>query len=154
MEHLKNEVESWAAMSGQTHVTIEISSQFFRLGGSDSVRLYPFDINGPVDLRVIHNNRQQIFRWLRSDSKAARGKLEALKPAILSALPAERRARIEGISVNYVVSLLLRDVSTAITSVLLNDRNIAWHIQTIRNSLDELQKLLIDKHKRDDKWRD
>ncbi len=154
MEHLKAEVERWAAESGQEYVAIEISNQFFLLGGSESICIYPFDINGSVNLSAIYNNKQKIFRWLRSDSKAARAKLEVLKPAILAALPAERRARVEGISVNYLISLLLRDVSTAITSVLLNDRNIARHIQTIRNSLDELQKLLIDKRKRDDKWRD
>lgn len=145
MEHLKNEVESWAATSGQTHVTIEISSQFFRLGGSDSVRLYPFDINGPVDLRVIHNNRQQIFRWLRSDSLSARKKLEVLKPAVMAALPAERRARIEGVSVEYLTSKLLRDVSDLVAALLLKDRHVPEHIHIVANTFDTLQQHLSSK---------
>jgi len=139
IEKLKDEVEAWAAECGQEHVAIEISRMWFQLGADGGrVKLYPMEKNGVADWRAINTNRQAIFRHMRSHSKAAQAKVQELAEAINAALPAERRARLEGNTINYLVSILLRDVSTAITAVLLNDRDAARHIRTARNSLNAI----------------
>ncbi|WP_035346220.1 MULTISPECIES: toxin YdaT family protein [Dickeya] len=138
MERLKAEVEDWALEASQEHVTIEITKQFFLLGGSDSVRLHPIESDGDADWRSINNNRQKIFRWLRSDSRASRVKVEALKPAIIAALPAERRAHINGDQHDYLVSVLLRDISKALISIVLKDVEMVERIGRVQNSFDAI----------------
>ncbi len=95
IEELKREIFSWAAESGQELVAIEISRMWFRLGGNTGVlKLHQIeDADGKADWRAINNNRQQIFRWLRGETKAARTKTQALAKAMEAALPAERYAR-------------------------------------------------------------
>ncbi|VFZ07851.1 toxin YdaT family protein [Klebsiella pneumoniae] len=91
IEELKREIFSWAAESGQELVAIEISRMWFRLGGNTGVlKLHQIeDADGKADWRAINNNRQQIFRWLRGETKAARTKTQALAKAMEAALPAE-----------------------------------------------------------------
>jgi hypothetical protein len=76
IEELKREIFSWAAESGQELVAIEISRMWFRLGGNTgALKLHQIeDADGKADWRAINNNRQQIFRWLRGETKAARTK--------------------------------------------------------------------------------
>ncbi|POE21475.1 tRNA-(guanine-N1)-methyltransferase [Pectobacterium odoriferum] len=117
MERLKAEIEQWAIELGQEHVAIEISKQFFTMGGNGAVRLSQIENDGIADWRAINNNRQQIFRWLRGDSKAAKRKIQALEPAMLEALPVERRARIDCDTINYLLSVFLRNVSDVLIVV-------------------------------------
>ncbi|WP_042859573.1 toxin YdaT family protein [Dickeya sp. NCPPB 3274] len=138
MERLKAEIERWAVEVGQEHVAIEITKQFFLLGSNDSVRLYPMEHNGAADWRAINNNRQQIFRWLRSDSRVSRVKVEALMPAIIAALPAERRAHINDDQHDYLVSVLLRDISVALISIVLKDREMVRCIRRVQDSFDAI----------------
>ncbi|MEI9717426.1 toxin YdaT family protein [Enterobacter kobei] len=73
LEELKREIFNWAVERGQEHVAIEITRMWFRMGGNTStVKLHQMeDPMGNADWRAINNNRQQIFRWLRGDTKAA-----------------------------------------------------------------------------------
>ncbi|MDY4367492.1 toxin YdaT family protein [Pectobacterium brasiliense] len=139
MERLKAEIEDWAIELGQEHVAIEICKRFFIMGGNGAaVRLSQIENNGIADWRAINNNRQQIFRWLRGDSKAAKRKIQALEPAMLEALPVERRARIDSDTMNYLLSVFLRNASSVLIAVLLNDRDIGKHIQAAHVSLDAI----------------
>ncbi|QRN39589.1 toxin YdaT family protein [Pectobacterium carotovorum] len=100
MERLKAEVENWAVKDGQEHVAIEITKQFFLLGGNDSIRLRRIESNGVADCKAIYNNRQQIFRWLRSSSRASQAKSEALRPAIIADSPS--RASSSGMRFSHI----------------------------------------------------
>ncbi|NRK12098.1 hypothetical protein F3B08_23575, partial [Salmonella enterica subsp. enterica serovar Typhi] len=90
LDELKREIFNWAAERGQEHVAIEITRMWFRMGGNTNcVKLHPMeDSKGNADWRAINNNRQQIFRWLRGETKAARIKTKALAMAMEAALPA------------------------------------------------------------------
>ncbi|CAI0833621.1 toxin YdaT domain-containing protein [Serratia fonticola] len=145
IEKLKNEVIGWAATCGQQHVAIEISRMWLNSSAKPrKVRLYPIENKfGEVDLRAINVNKQAIFRWLRSDSIAASAKVQELAKALTEALPAERRARLEGRTVNYLISMLLRDTSNMITAILLEDRSITQHVLRVQNALHALQHQLL-----------
>ncbi|ASY77971.1 toxin YdaT family protein [Pectobacterium polaris] len=136
MDRLKAEVENWAVKDGQEQVAIEITKQFFLLGGNDSIRLRRIENNGVADCKAIYNNRQQIFRWLRSDSRASQAKSEALRPAIIAALPIERRVRIEGDEESYLISILLREISAALIAIVLKDREVALRVRAAQKSFD------------------
>lgn len=138
IQALKHEVEEWAVEAGQETVAIEITRQFFVAGGSPHIRLNQIEQGGVADWKAINNNRQQIFRWLRGESKAAMRKVQALAPVMREALPAERRARITGDTMNYLLSVFLRNVSAVLTAILLNDRDIRRQAQIMHNSLDEV----------------
>ncbi|AKH63872.1 MULTISPECIES: toxin YdaT family protein [Photorhabdus] len=117
---LKAEVEAWAAEKGQEYVAIEISRMYFLLcERTVSAKLHPIEINGNANWKAINNNRQQIFRWLRSDSRAARRKVSELLPAIQSALPLERKARVNGETTNYLISVAIREFTAVIIAILL-----------------------------------
>ncbi|MBS9435880.1 tRNA-(guanine-N1)-methyltransferase [Photorhabdus noenieputensis] len=117
---LKAEVEAWAAEKGQEYVAIEISRMYFLLcERAVSAKLHPIEINGNANWKAINNNRQQIFRWLRSDSRAARRKVSELLPAIQSALPLERKARVNGETTNYLISVAIREFTAVIIAILL-----------------------------------
>ncbi|CAM3716226.1 tRNA-(guanine-N1)-methyltransferase [Rouxiella silvae] len=131
---LKTELESWAAEVGQEHVAIEVSRYFLLLGGGPRVRLHQIEHSGVADWRAINNNRQQIFRWLRGDSRASAQKLQELAPAIQAALPAERRAKLDGdVSMLYLVSIAIREFAAAIIAILLDDRDMSQRL-AIANS--------------------
>nr|WP_244868619.1 toxin YdaT family protein [Photorhabdus noenieputensis] len=117
---MKAEVEAWAAEKGQEYVAIEISRMYFLLcERAVSAKLHPIEINGNANWKAINNNRQQIFRWLRSDSRAARRKVSELLPAIQSALPLERKARVNGETTNYLISVAIREFTAVIIAILL-----------------------------------
>jgi Flp pilus assembly CpaF family ATPase len=134
MTILKTEVEAWAAEVGQEHAAIEISRQFFAMGGSS--RLHPIEQAGVADWRAINNNRQQIFRWLRGTSRAAQQRIDELAPAIAAALPAERRARLNGdVSILYLVSIALREFAAAIIAILLDDCDMSRRLAMANSAL-------------------
>lgn len=117
-EAIVNEVGAWAIYAGQRAVAIKISEEAQRLGDMHGLMMVS-DEFGNADEKAIYNNRQQIFRWLRSESKSSRQKIEALLPAIKASLPAESRAKLNGDSLHYRVSIANRRCTEAINSVLL-----------------------------------
>ncbi|RLM02473.1 hypothetical protein BIY27_25000 [Gibbsiella quercinecans] len=147
IEKLKNEITDWAVERGQEHVAIEISRMWFLLGGGNGrVRLHQIeDENGAADWRAIYNNRQQIFRWLRCESKAARAKTLELADAMTAALPGERRSRLDDDSLNYVIAILVRDMSAAIIAALFDGNDLPEKVRTTRNSLEALATFKIKK---------
>lgn len=137
LEELKREIFNWAVERGQEHVAIEITRMWFRMGGNTStVKLHQMeDPMGNADWRAINNNRQQIFRWLRGDTKAARAKTRALAKAMEAALPAERYAQL-GMTTQHLICVAIREFAAAIIALLLDavDRpqRIARALQAIQ----------------------
>ncbi|WP_283603383.1 toxin YdaT family protein [Serratia proteamaculans] len=143
IEKLKNEITAWAAESGQEHVAIEISRAWFQIGADGGrVRLYPIeDSAGTADWRAINTNRQAIFRHMRSDSKAARAKVQELADAMIAAMPAERRARLDGPTPQYLLSVAIREFAAAIIAILLGAYDTPQRIAGALSALQETQRL-------------
>ncbi|HCB0533751.1 TPA: toxin YdaT family protein [Klebsiella pneumoniae] len=142
LEELKREIFNWAAESGQELVAIEISRMWFRLGGNaGSLKLHQIeDADGNADWRAINNNRQQIFRWLRGETKAARAKTLALVKAMEAALPAERYARL-GMSTQYLICVAIREFAAAIIALLLDARDGPQQVARALQAMRETQRL-------------
>lgn len=142
LEELKQEIFSWAAESGQELVAIEISRMWFRLGGNTgTLKLYQIeDAEGNADWRAINNNRQQIFRWLRSETKAARTKTQTLAKAMEAALPAERYARLD-MSTQYLICVAIREFAAAIIALLLEARDGPQQVAKALQAMRETQRL-------------
>jgi len=142
LEELKREIFSWAAEYGQEYVAIEITRMWFRLGGNTGgVKLHPMeDANGLADWRAINNNRQQIFRWLRGDTKAARNKTLALAKAMEAALPAERYARL-GMTTQYLICMAIKEFAAAIIALLLDARDRPQQVARALQAMQETQRL-------------
>ncbi|CAI0833604.1 Protein of uncharacterised function (DUF1019) [Serratia rubidaea] len=143
IENLKDEIAAWATERGQEHVAIEISRMWFMLGGdSSAVRLHPIEDDfGRADWRAINNNRQQIFRWLRGESKAARAKVRELADAMAAALPADRRARLGGVSMQYLLSVAIREFAAAVIAILLDACDTQQRIAGALSALQDTQRL-------------
>lgn len=143
IEKLKSEIAGWAAERGQEHVAIEISRMWLLFGTeSKTVRLYPIeDEFGCADWRAINTNRQDIFRWLRGESKASRAKIREMADAMAAALPAERRARLGGASVQYLLSVAIREFAAAIIAILLGANDTPQLIAGALNALQNTQRL-------------
>lgn len=118
--HIRDALRSWAGEVSQSQVAIKITKAYFDLGlHSPVLQLVEHD-DGTVDYSALHNNKQQIFRWLDSDRPRAVHNIEQLLPAILAALPAELRASlIAGNSVEYLATLAMKANQKLISSVLL-----------------------------------
>lgn len=142
IEELKREIFSWAAESGQELVAIEISRMWFRLGGNTgTLKLHQIeDADGKADWRAINNNRQQIFRWLRGETKAARTKTQALAKAMEAALPAERYARLD-MSTQYLICVAIREFAAAIIALLLEARDGPQQVAKALQAMRETQRL-------------
>lgn len=142
LEELKREIFSWAAESGQELVAIEISRMWFRLGGNTgTLRLHQIeDAEGNADWRAINNNRQQIFRWLRGETKAARTKTQTLAKALEAALPAERYARLD-MSTQYLICVAIREFAAAIIALLLEARDGPQQVAKALQAMRETQRL-------------
>ncbi|MCW7549226.1 toxin YdaT domain-containing protein [Photorhabdus sp. APURE] len=146
---IKAEVEAWAAERGQEYVAIEISRMYFLLNDSFSQsRLHLIeDESGNADWKAINNNRQQIFRWLRSDSNAARRKISELLPAIEAALPAERRARLMSAdNLNYLASIAIKEFAAAMSETLLGGRDMSHRIAVAISALNAMEPRLTNVH--------
>lgn len=142
LEELKREIFSWATESGQELVAIEISRMWFRLGGNTgTLRLHQIeDADGNADWRAINNNRQQIFRWLRGETKAARTKTQTLAKAMEAALPAERYARLD-MSTQYLICVAIREFAAAIIALLLEARDGPQQVAKALQAMRETQRL-------------
>ncbi|CAH3765969.1 hypothetical protein AI2668V1_2976, partial [Citrobacter freundii] len=142
LDELKREIFNWAAERGQEHVAIEITRMWFRMGGNTScVKLHPMeDSKGNADWRAINNNRQQIFRWLRGETKAARIKTKALAMAMEAALPAERYAQL-GMTTQQLICIAIRDFAAAIIALLLDARDRPQRIAQALQAIQETQRL-------------
>ena len=142
LEELKREIFNWAVERGQEHVAIEITRMWFRMGGNTSmVKLHQMeDPMGNADWRAINNNRQQIFRWLRGDTKAARAKTRALAKAMEAALPAERYAQL-GMTTQHLICVAIREFAAAIIALLLDARDRPQRIAQALQAIQETQRL-------------
>lgn len=146
---LKAEVEAWAMERGQEHVAIEVSRMYFLLYcGSSQFRLHRIeDALGNADWKAINNNRQQIFRWLRSESTAAQRKITELLPAIEAALPAERRAKLTNEArLNYLASVAIKEFAAAISETLLGGRDMSHRIAIAISALNAIEPRLTNVH--------
>ncbi|CDG86546.1 toxin YdaT domain-containing protein [Xenorhabdus bovienii] len=146
---LKAEVEAWAIERGQEHVAIEVSRMYFLLcHGRSQSRLHQIeDGMGKANWKAINNNRQQIFRWLRSDSNAAQRKISELLPAIEAALPAERRARLTSAdNLNYLASVAIREFAAAMSETLLGGRDMSHRIAIAVSALNAINPRLTNVH--------
>ena len=118
--HIRDALRSWAGEVSQSQVAIKITKAYFDLGLHSPVLQIVEHADGTVDYAALHNNKQQIFRWLDSDRPRAVQNVEQLLPAILAALPAELRASlIAGNSVEYLATLAMKANQKLISSVLL-----------------------------------
>jgi hypothetical protein len=105
------------------------------------------DAYGQADWRAINNNRQKLFRWFDGQSARAVARTRLLRNAILTALPAERRARVSGDKTTYLLIILTKEVSRIITAALLQERDMSQQINSLRKVLDSLESSLngVDK---------
>lgn len=137
---LKKEVEFWATDRGQEHVAIEISRMYFMLNSNSGARLLQIeDEGGLANWKAINNNRQQIFRWLRSDSKASQEKFYDLVPAILEVLPIEQKSRLDGHNTNYLACMAIKEFAAAMTETLLGGRDMSRQITNAVTALNAIQ---------------
>ncbi|MEW7001436.1 toxin YdaT domain-containing protein [Serratia ureilytica] len=101
-EQIRDALRGWATEATQRTVAAEITRAYFKLEMQAPQLAQIERADGSVDDAAWHNNKQQIFRWLDSDSAGARQKIRELQPAILAALPAVLRARlVAGNSIEY-----------------------------------------------------
>lgn len=130
-ELIRDALRGWATEATQRTVAAEITRAYFDMN-LDLPHLDRIErADGTVDFAAWHNNKQQIFRWLDSDTAGARRKIEMLQPAILLALPAEIRARLlAGRSIEYLAIRSLKEHQEAITVALfgvsLTEFQRAW----------------------------
>ncbi|HGJ5890550.1 MULTISPECIES: toxin YdaT family protein [Arsenophonus] len=140
IQALKDEIEIWAMASGQERVAIEVSRMYFQLNSGGKPRLSQIeDKAGQADWKAINNNRQQIFRWLRGDSKAAKQKFCDLIPAIMAVLPAEQKAKIDGNRINYLASIAIKQFAAAMSETLLGGHDISRQITNAVTALNAIQ---------------
>lgn len=139
---IRAEIENWAVEQGQEHVAIEISRAYLRLVvNQEHGRLYAIeDQTGKADWKAINNNRQQIFRWLRGDSRASQRKIAELMPAIEMALPAARLARVRGDTKNYLATVAIQRFADAMTEILLEGRDMSHQINNVVRALNEISR--------------
>ncbi|MCD1124832.1 toxin YdaT domain-containing protein [Jinshanibacter sp. LJY008] len=98
----------------QATVAAEITEAYFKLGGGD------LPLTRVDEDNATHNNKQRIFRWLDSCSCKSRIKIAELIPAIVAALPPERRAKLTAAnSIAYMASEANRECTEAINACLL-----------------------------------
>ena len=118
---MRETLRGWANEITQRGVAERITREYLRLG-LNAPRLAVIEYaDGTVDFDAWHNNKQQLFRWLDSESPAAQLKIQQLMPAILGAMPTELRARtIAGNSIEYLATKALREHQQAISAALLH----------------------------------
>lgn len=120
-EQIRDALRGWATEATQRTVAAEITRAYFKLEMQAPQLAQIERADGSVDDAAWHNNKQQIFRWLDSDSAGARQKIQELQPAILTALPAVLRARlVAGNSIEYLAIRALKEHQEAIAAALLH----------------------------------
>ncbi|MHC5178632.1 toxin YdaT family protein [Serratia rhizosphaerae] len=120
-EQIRDALRGWATETTQRTVAVEITRAYFELKLKAPHLAQIERADGSVDDAAWHNNKQQLFRWLDTDSSAGRQKIQRLLPAILAALPTELRARlVAGNSIEYLAIRALKEHQEAIAAALLN----------------------------------
>ncbi|MEN4199119.1 toxin YdaT family protein [Serratia marcescens] len=120
-EQIRDALRGWATEATQRTVAAEITRAYFNLQMQAPPLAQIEREDGSVDDAAWHNNKQQIFRWLDSDSAGAHQKIQELQPAILAVLPAELRARlVAGNSIEYLAFRSLKEHQEAIAAALLH----------------------------------
>ncbi|NMP26883.1 hypothetical protein GW590_08400 [Rahnella sp. SAP-1] len=118
--HIRDALRNWANEVSQRQVAIKITEAYMQLGLQHPVLQCVEYEDGTVDYAALHNNKQQIFRWLDGDSRRALQNIQHLLPAILAALPAELRASLAaGNSVEYLATQAMKANQKMISSILL-----------------------------------
>ncbi|WP_140921167.1 toxin YdaT family protein [Limnobaculum xujianqingii] len=125
---IREEIEAWAIGVGQKTIVALVTKEANKLGLSDLLPPYSNDIE-------LYNNRQQFFRWVRSNHRSAVEKVSQLWPAIEKSLPGERRARLIGEDLTYLVAVANRECSEAVNAAILNDPNFEKEREEAINSL-------------------
>lgn len=133
-EAIREEIEAWAMRVGQRAVAIKITESAFQSGICDVLQPI-YTPAGGADNAAIYNNRQQIFRWLRSNHHNAVERVSRLWPAIEISLPGERRARLMGENFTYLFTVAIRECSEAVNAAALNDPNFEKEREEAINSL-------------------
>lgn len=82
------ELRRWVSAIKRETVAAEITQRYFELGGGN-LPLYPLEAPS-----AIHNNMQNLFRWLDSNTRKARARIDELKPAIVKALERRKQGTI------------------------------------------------------------
>jgi hypothetical protein len=133
-EKIRDEVEMLAMRVGQQAVTMKITEEAFNAGICDL--LLPIsDAVGNADEKAIYNNRQQLFRWLRSDSSKAVNRIAKLLPAIIKSLPAERQARLRGDDISCLAVIANRECADVFNAVILHSQDIEKEVTEAINAL-------------------
>lgn len=107
-EQIRNALRVWAAEVGQRRIAALITEKFHkqkmtvpRLGVIERM-------DGTIDFSAWHNNKQQIFRWIDSDSRTSKKNIQALLPAIEKAMPIFLLARMRSHSSETLREILER----------------------------------------------
>ena len=74
-EQIRDALRGWATEATQRTVAAEITRAYFKLKMQAPQLAQIERADGSVDDAAWHNNKQQIFRWLDSDSAGARQKI-------------------------------------------------------------------------------
>lgn len=131
------EVRSWANATNQEYVARIIAAAYFELGGSE-LRLYP--VSEP---EATHKNMQNIFRWLDGCTELAMAKVKELAPAIIHALPAERRHYLlTPDSIAYRSSCANKECTEAVNAALLESPELEREVDEAIESLLALKKVV------------
>lgn len=102
-EHIRETLMSWAHSAGGRKVPAQaIMEAYFRLGLKEP------HLFGDDHPDALARNTQKIFRWIIRDTDEARANIEALLPAIESALPPLLLARMRSYYSETISELLSR----------------------------------------------
>lgn len=118
--HLRAVMHSWAADATQRTVAANVTAESFELFGEKSLLACIVNKDGTADEAAWHNNRQQIFRWLDSDSSRSKKCIAQLYPAILAAMPPMIRAKLVAAkSISYLAVQAQKEHLEAVIAITL-----------------------------------
>lgn len=135
---VRKEVEAWAAKEGQRAVAIKVTESALHLRICDGLQPIT-DSNGTVNEKAVYNNRQQLFRWIRSNGKVAVKRINELLPAIEMSLPGYQRARLSGDDLMYKASIASRKCADAVGAVIVKDPDSHKELSAAINALRALR---------------
>ncbi|PVZ84839.1 hypothetical protein C9426_22050 [Serratia sp. S1B] len=119
-EQMRNALRAWAAEVGQRRIAELVTAEYQRRAMT-TPRLHLIErADGTIDFDAWHNNKQQIFRWLDSDTSRAKQNIKNLLPAIKAALPPALWASLVAAnSIEYRAVQALKQHQAAIEAALL-----------------------------------
>lgn len=119
-QQLRAVMRSFVADVTQKSAAAQITEASLRLSGHKSLLVAIVREDGTVDEAAWHNNRQQLFRWLDSDSTRSKKRIAELYPAILAALPPMLRAQlVASKSISYLAAQAQKEHLEAIQAITL-----------------------------------